>query len=102
MRYPVAINLADAVAMTARHRGTIDALLRDWLDTDTKLVETEHGNALRLRHADTPARQRVLSGLIDLLARQIGPSQIGRPIRTYSLRDGRWCLIAVPKPREHW
>lgn len=100
MRYPVAINLADAVAMTRCHRGTLDALLRDWLDTDTELVETEHGSALRLRHADTPARERGLSGLIDLLARQVGPGQIGRPIRTYGLRDGRWSLIVVPKPRK--
>lgn len=65
-------------------------------------VQTEDGAALRLAPARDEDEQRVLSGLIDLLARQTGPGQIGKPIRSYGLVNERWCRIAVPPSRKLW
>jgi hypothetical protein len=101
VHYPVALNLDDLLTMCERHRKAIDRLLLGWI-ADGPLVQTDDGPAIRLRDAETPVRQRQLSGLIDLLARQVGPGQIGRPIRSYGLRDGRWCALQVRRQPRLW
>lgn len=101
--YPVAINLQDLVSLCKCHGLAVDRLLIAWIDhADAETVPTEDGLAIRLRLAETPIRQRQLSGLVDLLARQVGPGQIGRPIRSYGFTGGRWRLIGVPPQRKLW
>jgi hypothetical protein len=101
--YPVAINLQDLVSLCDRHALAVDRLLIAWIDhADAETVPTDDGLAIRLRAAETPIRQRQLSGLVDLLARQAGPGMIGRPVRSYGFTGGRWRRIGVPPQRKLW
>jgi hypothetical protein len=97
--YPVAVNLSDLAALLVRHRDVVDRVFATWLRPGhvAERVQTEDGAALRLAPARDDAERRQLSGLIDLLARQLGPGQIGRPIRSYGFVNGRWCRIVVAR-----
>lgn len=92
--YPVAINLADLLALCQHDAVAIDRLLLNWI-ADAELVTTEDGPAFPLRPADTPIRQQALSGLVHALARQ-------ESVRSYGFLKGRWRLIGVPPQRKLW
>lgn len=104
IEYPVAINLQDLVSLCEHHGLAVDRLLIGWLDTEPapEVVRTDDGDAIRLRRAATPIRQQQLSGLVDLLARQVGPGMIGHAIKSYGFVGGRWRRIGVPPQGKLW